>query len=68
MTTAPGTSSPEVRELARRLVAAESAGSRATQLEHSSLEDGALREFDLYGIQVAQYGKQWDDVHKAPGT
>lgn len=55
-----------VRALARRLEGIErQLRGRATQLEHSALEDGAIREFDLEGEQQAQYGKQWDDTHVA---
>jgi hypothetical protein len=57
---------PAVRDLARRLAALEAqVGKRGTQLEHSALEDGAIREFNLDGQQVAQYGTQWDGTHTA---
>ena len=34
-------------------------------LGYSSLEDGAIAEYDLGGTQVAQYGKQFDGTHVA---
>jgi hypothetical protein len=56
----------DVRALARRLEALEAqVGKRGSQLAYSALEDGAIREFDLEGTQVAQYGTQYDGTHVA---
>lgn len=56
----------QARRLASRISGLEADRSRRSpQLAHSSLEDGALREFNLEGTQVAQYGKQYDGTSTA---
>lgn len=55
-----------LRELARKIASLEAAkNSTRPQLGSSSLEDGAIREYDLDGTLVSQYGKQFDGTSAA---
>jgi hypothetical protein len=56
-------SDPQTRRLATLL--ADKTNQRGSQLAFSSLEDGAIREFDVGGALVAMYGAQWDGTHTA---
>ena len=56
-------SDPQTRRLATLL--ADKTNQRGSQLAFSSLEDGAIREFDLGGALKAMYGLQWDGTHTA---
>lgn len=55
------------REVARELARMQDQlnASRSSQLAHSSIEDGALDEYDADGTLVASFGRQFDGSHIA---